>query len=203
MKSVYKAKKRNSWDRKRKRIILIATEGKNKTEETYFRNFQTKDTRIIFARGNFTDPVNMATLLVDDYKDKGLDKELGDIAFCVVDGDVSITREKQILDADNIVKGYGSVIVSNPCIEVWFLCHFTDSTKQYASGKEVIKRLQDYLPEYEKNISNLYELIYDKTSVAVENAKRMETNNNCLERKIHRADFQPSTEVYKIIETIY
>ena len=74
MKSVYKAKKRNSWDRKRKRIILIATEGKNKTEETYFRNFQTKDTRIIFARGNFTDPVNMATLLVDDYKDKGLDK---------------------------------------------------------------------------------------------------------------------------------
>lgn len=203
MKSVYKAKKRNSWDRKRKRIILIATEGKNKTEETYFRNFQTKDTRIIFARGNFTDPVNMATLLVDDYKDKGLDKELGDIAFCVVDGDVSITREKQILDADNIVKGCGSVIVSNPCIEVWFLCHFTDSTKQYASGKEAIKRLQDYLTEYEKNISNLYELIYDKTSVAVENAKRMETYNNCLERKLHRADFQPSTEVYKIIETIY
>lgn len=42
--------------KERKRIILIAVEGKNKTEKTYFSNYDdgNKDYRIIFAKGNYT-----------------------------------------------------------------------------------------------------------------------------------------------------
>ena len=96
MKRGYVAKRRNTGNRKRKRIILLAVEGNNKTETNYFRGFNSKDTKIIFASGNDTDPINMANSLVEDYTSNDLDSELGDAAFCVVDGDVSKTRENQI-----------------------------------------------------------------------------------------------------------
>ena len=35
----YTPKKRNSNSRKRKKVIFIATEGKNKTERLYFKKF--------------------------------------------------------------------------------------------------------------------------------------------------------------------
>ena len=43
-----------------KKKIIIAAEGKNKTEKTYFSNFDNgkKSYSISFAKGNYTDPVN-------------------------------------------------------------------------------------------------------------------------------------------------
>ena len=77
MRQGYVAKKRNTGNRKRRRIVLLAVEGNNKTETTYFRGFDSKDTKIIFASGNDTDPINMAKSLVEDYKFNELDGELG------------------------------------------------------------------------------------------------------------------------------
>lgn len=202
MKRGYKAKKRNARTRKRRRIILLAVEGKNKTETNYFKSFDNKDTNIVFASGNDTDPINMAKSLVDDYRFNELDGELGDVAFCVTDGDVSRTREKQIMEADRIVRKIGSVIVSNPCIEVWFLCHFAQSSGQFQSGKDVIKRLKEYIPGYEKNMNGIYELLEEKQKTAIINAKELEQHNNMVGRKLHHHDYQPSTEVYKIVQTI-
>ena len=48
---------KNRPTRERKRIIVVGTEGNNKTEEIYFRNLEKKQTRyhFIFAEGNDTD----------------------------------------------------------------------------------------------------------------------------------------------------
>ena len=200
MKYKYKGKLRNSGKRKRKRIVLIGTEGKNKTEVNYFSGFSSKESKIKFARGNETDPVKIAKHICDDYDYYELDKELGDLAFCVVDGDVSKEKEKQIIKAESLMKKIGKVIVSNPCIEVWFLCHFTSSTKEYNSSNEVIKRLKEYIPEYSKNLGNIYTLLKDKTKTAINNAKHLEVYNYDNNRLIHKSNNQPSTEVYKIIE---
>ena len=199
MRQGYVAKKRNTGSRKRRRIVLLAVEGNNKTETNYFRGFDSKDTKVVFASGNDTDPINMAKSLVEDYRFNDLDSELGDAAFCVVDGDVSRTREKQVLEADRIVQKIGSMILSNPCIEVWFLCHFTPSSRPFQSSKEAVNRLKDWVPEYEKNMDGIYELLEEKQESAIKNAKALEQINEAVGRKLHHYDYQPSTELYKII----
>ncbi|MCF0238755.1 MAG: hypothetical protein HUK24_09155, partial [Sphaerochaetaceae bacterium] len=64
----YIPKKRNSGLRKTKKIILITTEGNNQTETNYFKKFESDTYRIVFARGNETDPVNMIKNLLIPYK---------------------------------------------------------------------------------------------------------------------------------------
>ncbi len=66
----YKPKKRNSHERRQKRIIVIAAEGNNKTEKLYFRNFSGDNVKVDFVPGGTTDPVNMANELVDYCHDK-------------------------------------------------------------------------------------------------------------------------------------
>lgn len=203
MKKAYYPKKRNTGDRKRKRMILISAEGNSKTEKNYFGDFSNKDTKVIFAPGNDTDPISIVKALVEEYENRGLTKELGDQAFCVVDGDVSKKQEEQILKADKIIRTIkGQVIVSNPCIEVWFLCHFIESTKQYISSAEIVKRLQEYIPGYEKNIKGIKNLLDPNVELAVARAKKLDAYNRDNGRKPHQYDFQPSTEVYKVIEEL-
>jgi len=203
MKKAYSSKKRNTGNRKRKRFVLIAVEGNNKTETNYFKGFNSGDVKILFANGNQTDPINIAKNLVEGYADYGLDAGLGDYAFCVVDGDLSRERADQICKAEKIVKDInGEVIVSNPCVEVWFLCHYVDSTRQYTSSLDVIKRLQEFIPTYKKNMSGIKEFLEDKNEKAIINARHLDEYNQSLGRKLHQYDYQPSTEVYKIIEKL-
>ncbi len=55
-------KKRNDVKRKRKQVMLIAAEGKNKTEKLYFTSFQDQHGKysIRFATGLETDPVGLS-----------------------------------------------------------------------------------------------------------------------------------------------
>lgn len=202
MKKEYTKKRRNTGDRTRKQIVLLSVEGKNKTEKNYFNGFNNESTRVVFTSGNETDPVKLAKRLVQEYKSYQLDDELGDRAFCVIDGDVSKKQEKEIKKAETVVKKKGSIIVSNPCIEVWFVFHFTDSTKQYKSSQEVFNRLKEYIPDYEKNMKGIYSRLINKQMVAIRNAKKLEEYNQMLNRSLHNSDYQPSSEVYKIIENL-
>ena len=46
-----KGKQRGTGTRQRKSIVLFATEGNNKTETLYFKNFNQKNLQIKFTRG--------------------------------------------------------------------------------------------------------------------------------------------------------
>lgn len=54
-------RQRNKRDIKSKRVILVALEGKNKTEKNYFDNFNNRDKNYVIKTvpGNETDPVNL------------------------------------------------------------------------------------------------------------------------------------------------
>ena len=69
--------------RKQKNKILIAVEGKNKTEKLYFGNFDDgkKDFSISFAKGNYTDPLNLVKMLIKELDKIGLDLTDGDEAY--------------------------------------------------------------------------------------------------------------------------
>lgn len=199
----YKPKKRNSYQRRRKSIVLLAAEGKNKTETQYFKSIPSSDYIIRFAPGNYTDPVNMVHALKKEYNELELDAELGDAAFCLVDSDFDPIKDTQLEKADAAAGNLINVVVSSPCFEVWYLCHYTLSTRQYISNNEVLKNLKDHIPEYRKGMLGVWEIVGDKTENAIQNAKSLE--NQCLEKglKRHTVEFTPSTEVYKIIELLF
>ena len=132
-KAGYQPKTRNKFQRKRKSIIILATEGKNRTETQYFKSIPSSNYVIKFAPGNYTDPVNMVLALSKEYEEMELDTELGDSAFCLVDSDVDPVKNRQLEKADVKAANRIHVLVSSPCFEVWYLCHFTASTHQYAS----------------------------------------------------------------------
>lgn len=199
----YTPKKRNSNSRKRKKIIFIATEGKNKTEKLYFKKFNSDKVQIRFAKGGSTDPVNMVSELLSECKDMGFDPEAGDTAYCVLDSDFAVSKNNQIALADKkAVANDLSLIVSSPCFEIWYLCHYDYSTKAFGSNEEVIDELKKRIPQYDKNKEDMYELLRPMQDDAVVNAKRLEKYNLQSGKKPHTVEFMPSTEAYRIIETI-
>ncbi|MBO5435233.1 RloB domain-containing protein [bacterium] len=125
------------------RLFFLGTEGNNRTETLYFRDFcQDHNKMVRFSTGNNTDPVNMINDL-KSYMDKnGFDAELGDKSYCLVDSDVARSKDVQVSQADTIALQNGiEVIVSVPCFEIWDLCHFAYSTRSYATNIDVITNL--------------------------------------------------------------
>ena len=198
-------KKRGQVTRKRKPVILISTEGKNKTEEIYFNNFKRNNNySIIYSKGNYTDPINMVNALQSDIKKMELQKRYGDIAYCVFDTDVDISKQEQINKALSKLKNKNTIIElipSNPCFEIWYKAHFSNSTKSYNNNEELIKDLRKLIPNYQKNIE-VYSIIANKTEVAIDNAISMENYHKKSNIEIYDIKANPSTQVYKIVKKL-
>lgn len=157
---------------------------------------------INFSNGNYTDPVNIANALIGSSMFKNLDFKNGDKAYCIFDTDVDPLKQPEIEKAISIcLSKNAEVILSNPCFEMWFLCHFTDSTKYYSTNDELLKVLKRNIPEYDKNL-DIFDKIKNNTSIAITNSKKLETHHLNIGRKPRDMDCNPSTEVYKIIEVL-
>ena len=187
--------------RKQKNKIIIAVEGKNKTEKIYFNNFDDgkQAYSITIAKGNDTDPLKLVKSLNKEILKRELDLSNGDKAFCVFDADVNPNKNKIINEAKKYAKDTGiEIIVSTPCIELWFLLHY-DYTTAYLSNIDAIKRLKQYYPKYEKNI-NIYPEISDKLNDAINRAKKLEKYRIDNNRQLGTVEANPHTEMYKIVE---
>lgn len=198
-------KKRGQVKRKRKPVILISTEGNNKTEEIYFNNFKrNKKYSIIYSKGNYTDPVNMVDTLQKDIKKMELQKRYGDLAYCIFDTDVDNSKQEQIDKALSKLQNKNTIIElipSNPCFEIWYKAHFTDSTKSYCNNNELIKDLKKSIPNYQKNM-DVYPTLCDKTNAAIKNTINMEEYHKKSNIGIYNIKANPSTQVYKIVKKL-
>ena len=67
------------------------------------------------------------------------------------------------------------------------------------SNNEIIKRLKQYYPKYEKNI-NIYPDIEDKINTAIDRAKKLEEYQIKNNKQITAVEANPNTEMYKIVE---
>ncbi|MDR3242885.1 MAG: RloB family protein [Clostridiales Family XIII bacterium] len=194
-------KRRGVVNRKKRLIMLIATEGKNKTEQLYFSNFKHNSKYAIqFAKGNCTDPSNMVEGLKKQIQKEGFDK--GDVAFCVFDMDADPMREKEIRELfQESEKQEFDLIISNPCFEVWFICHFSNSTKAFSDSDEVIKAVRKHINDYNKN-KDIYPQLCAKTEVAIKNADSLRKHHESLGH--HSGDFQanPFTAVDIIVKLL-
>lgn len=205
-KAGYCPKQRNTGHRERKRLLLYAAEGgkKNKTEYHYLKYLERGGDVVVRAvHGNDTDPVKLVKQLVKEAKETGYSQEIGDMAYCLVDTDFEEHKEKQIKDADNRAKKIAAeVIVSNPCFEVWYLCHFVFTTRCFNSNDEVIAALRKYLPAYEKSSSSCIPTLHMQKCQAIQNAKDLENYHRKNGHDPHTFAARPSTEVYKIPEAL-
>ena len=193
---------RNRKNRKTKENILFEFEGNNKTEEIYFRNFQERGNpyNIKFAYGHDTNPVGMVKSLISYMKKEDISIENDDKIYCVFDADIDPNKQKRIDEAIKLASENGiEVIISIPCFELWYRLHFSYTSRVYSSNKEIINDLKNYIPNYEKNI-NVYDIIRDKTDVAIENSKKLEKQQIKDGKVISNISCNPYTSVYKPVE---
>ena len=100
------------------------------------------------------------------------------------------------LDVDGMLNHLRTIpgavlLVSNPCIEFWYLLHFEECHAELTQNV-CIKKLRKHLEHYTKGTLALKEkqILSDKISEAAERAKALLSFNN------------PSTTIYKIIELL-
>lgn len=196
---------RNRKKRNSKSIILLGLEGKNKTEKLYFQNYISRDKsfNIIISPGNDTDPLNIYENLKKYMTENDINSKNGDKIFCVFDSDVNDKKQLQIDEV--ILKSSNDgidVIMSVPSFEIWYLLHYNYTTHQFLTNKELITYLEKNIGKYNKNI-NIYNNIFIKTEEAIKNSKKLKKYHNLEDNDIiNNIKYNPSTDIYKIIEYI-
>lgn len=196
-----KVERRGKETRKRTPIVLCAAEGKNKTEMQYLRNFSQRGRpQIVQADGNETDPVKLMSQLNKQAKKLGLSAKLGDRAFCIIDADTDPAKQAQIDAACAKQNELMKVIMSAPCVEEWFLCHYRYSTG-YLTSDEAINELRRFCSEYTKS-TNIFKQIEGKTEQAIDCARRLEQFHDEQGRRKHSVQRNPSSEMYQVVEYI-
>ena len=100
------------------------------------------------------------------------------------------------LDVDGMLEQLQKIpnaelLVSNPCMELWFLLHHQDHKSEISSDR-CIKKLQKFSNEYKKGILSEEEKTFlaEKKDLAIERAKNMIGYQN------------PSSTVYKLLEKL-
>ncbi len=197
----FRTRERNRGNRPRNPLIVIACEGKNKTEEIYFRNYNSRKCIIRFSKGNSTDPVGIVTDLIK-FIDTEIGREEKDKYYAVFDTDVNKGIQSQIDKAKLIAEKNGvEIINSTPTFEFWYMLHFGYTTKIYNSSEEVITDLLNKIDGYTKSM-NIYPILKEKTKEAVNNAKKVEKHHLELGQALHNENCNPYTGAYKIVEEL-
>lgn len=100
----------------------------------------------------------------------------------LTDYDTIVSQGKKD-DFERLIKEYGSkedvlICETMPAIELWFLLHFTYTTREFVNAIQVERELKRYLPEYEKRKSFLekkdwFEVMVKGEFEAIERAGRL------------------------------
>ncbi len=188
---------KRDYPKRRKPIILIVCEGRNKSETLYFNHFNLRNApyRLIIKGSEATDIKSMAVRADWYFKDFQMDKKLGDRAFCLIDLDLDKDKhEKYIAE----VKKHKNIefIVSNPCFEIWLLYYFTENPKVVNSSQAVKELMSKYVKDYQESTDVVEEKeLHNKYAVAV---NRSEKKNGCYE-DIDLIDKNPYTEIQNVV----
>jgi len=188
----------------RRKLIILATEGKNKTETLYFTQLEKKQDKyhFIFASSNDTDPSGIINAAAKEARKQEISIKDGDFSAAVFDIDLDLNKINNIENTINFAKKKNvELYSSNPCFELWYLLHFAYSTKSYGSNLEVIKELRKYIPNYEKNRCD-FNILDPLSYKAIANAKQMQKKvkevndgNICLVNN-------PNTDIYILVEKV-
>ena len=169
-------KKREQNTRKPNSRFFILCEGA-KTEPNYFRDLL----RHLTYPGHLVE-----IILIDTNKNtcrelvkegKKVRESKRDDVWVVVDKD-GYTKHPEAFDM--AVANKINIAFSSISFEVWILCHFEFTTKQFGKSEEVIKYINDkkyFQNEFTKNDLNLYSTLIDNLKDAFTNSERLKKHH--------------------------
>lgn len=173
--------KRKRGNRKINPTFFVFCEGK--TEESY----------VAYLRKTFRIPIQIRTKTSGRRINQKLVKSClkhetqtpKDKIFLLYDLDV-----EGVLDRIQAIEN-AELLISNPCIELWFLLHFQNQTAPLNSGN-CLKHLKNHISNYSKGAQrdSIMNEICNQVDLAVERANQLKSPDN------------PSTTVQVFIETI-
>ncbi len=182
-------------------IILIVGEGE-KSEPNYFKGLRdslrlsTVEVEVC-GKECGSDPKSVLK-----YAKRRMDDNIGhyDEVWCVIDVE---RYGKQTAKINTVIneakKAKIKVALSNPCFEVWILCHFEHHGAAFDRCKNVISEVKKHIKGYEKG-SHIFEAhLSDKTDIALKNAKRLENQSGANTSRIER---NPYTEVPQVVKRL-
>ena len=211
-----KIERRGSKPRRTKPVILIVTEGE-KSEPKYFEHFRTRqnnvEVRVVpnSKNGSKTDYLNLIRKASRICKDDDLAPKAGDSVWIIADGDVNsqtadaVKKKNEALAAarTSAAKESFSLLISNPCFELWYLLHLRYTTAHLPDYDTVKKALEQAgIKDYEKH-NDLYDQLSSETTEAIKRAKRLEAHQ--VENGFNfplGLDANPFTEVYRLVEKL-
>lgn len=200
----FQKKKRNTETRRRKPVMLITAEGKNKTEQLYFTSFQSQHGKYsvkFIKTGKDTDPAGMYKSLDAYWRNNDLSEKNGDKAYIVLDLDCDDRKAKLIEEMSRKTNNI-KFIVSNPCIEVWFLMHFGYSTHPFIDSKEPKRELRKHIEGYDESME-IAEILKPLLPEAIINVERLKNHHKEMGVRWISAECNPMTDVPEIIRELF
>lgn len=184
-------------------LIIAFCEGKN-TEPEYLKSFA-KHYGNGLVRVEPVAPAGVPLTVVEKAvtRKKGLDAKKKMDSFdslyevwAVFDRDdhPNISKAIDLARGNNV-----HTAISNPCIEIWPLLHFTFH-RSYIHRHDLQRELAKYMASYQSNGSKLidYELIKDNFNYAKSNAESLLADHEATDNPYGN----PSTTFYKLLERI-
>ncbi len=196
-------RKRRQNNRSINKKVFILCEGK-KTEPQYFQslvntlNYPEKLLKVEVVKTR----KNTCKELVSKGKDiKGSPR---DEVWVVVDKD-GYTHHPQAFDTARANKI--KIAFSSISFEIWILCHFEQTTRQFPKSENVIRYINNkgYFPDgYQKNDPDLYTKLKGKmTSTAFTNAKFLQNHHKSANPGKPRYTLDPYTDVDIFIQRLF
>lgn len=190
---------RRTRQRQPRAEIHIVVEGE-KTEDGYLLPLRRslRDHVLISVDNRGGVPLTLVNRAVETKRDAEREAARGrgrayDEVWCMFDRDA----HPNLSDALDLAARHGiEVVMSNPCIELWFILHFEDQTA--AIDRHAAQRRSAELLGCEKNLSaSATELMYSRYDEARRRAKNLDTK--------HEGDgsaprSNPSSDIWRLVD---
>lgn len=188
--------------------ILLVCEGK--TEFNYFcsliKFYKLNTANIFLIEPSGSAPINVVNSAIEYAENNsGIDH-----VMCIFDRDEHSTYQKALDKIKNCKlkpkaksepKFYA--ITSTPCFEIWLLLHFIFTTKEFcktgnqSASENLARCLRKYIPEYGKNIDDLFCRLGDKRlQIAIVHSKKLAAHNKKTNSE------NPETNIYELVERL-
>lgn len=202
-----KRSQRASYDR-----ILIVSEG-SKTEPNYFKEIRAKfrlhtaNVEVRYSQTGTT-PVQVVEYAGDLFEKGDSHKHIQAQAFEKVFAVFDRDDHQSYYDALTLAASLNGKlknnlkqriefcsIVSVPCFELWLLLHFENITDPLHRN-EVVRRLKQYIPGYEKGSENIFTSTYPNLQAASQRSKSLAENHTAY------SDPMPFTQIDKLVNIL-
>jgi len=157
--------------------ILILTEGE--TERIYLNHLKERGSNysvhIQVYGGN--EPLKMVKRCNEIFRTRSMSRKMGDHGFCVMDVDYC-TKDDFKRAYDYAEKNNITIILSNPCFEVFFLLHYTEEIPEISS-REMKAEISRYIPEY-RETGDYWRLLLKNQKVALGRSRGYELDTDAI-----------------------